>query len=139
MHTQTVRLFDEHNPFQFESGVVFAPIDVAYETYGMLNSTRTNAVLICHALTGSAHAAGLSPDGQRGWWDDIVGEGKAFDPRKHFIICSNFLGSCYGTTGPVSINPRNRQAVSQCISANDGPGHGAGAIRTPHHAGSVPA
>lgn len=106
VHTRTARLFDEHKPFQFESGVVFAPVDVAYETYGSLNAAGTNAILICHALTGSAHAVGVSPDGQRGWWDDIVGEGKAFDPRKHFIICSNFLGSCYGTTGPASINPR---------------------------------
>jgi homoserine O-acetyltransferase/O-succinyltransferase len=106
VQTQTVRLFDEHKPFQFESGVVFAPVDVAYETYGTLNASRTNAVLICHALTGNAHAAGVSADGQRGWWDAIVGRGKPFDPETHYIICSNFLGSCYGTTGPASINPR---------------------------------
>jgi homoserine O-acetyltransferase len=106
VRTQTIRLFDESHPFQFESGVLLAPIDVAYETYGELNREGTNAVLICHALTGSAHAAGRSPDGQLGWWNGIVGGGRAFDPAKHFIVSSNFLGSCYGTTGPTSINPR---------------------------------
>jgi homoserine O-acetyltransferase len=106
VRTHTIRLFDESRPYQFESGVLLAPVDVAYETYGTLNRDGTNAVLICHALTGSAHAAGKSPDGQLGWWDSIVGEGRAFDPAKHFIVCSNFLGSCYGTTGPTSINPR---------------------------------
>jgi homoserine O-acetyltransferase len=106
VQTQIIRLHDESHPFQFESGVLLAPVDVAYETYGTPNREGTNAVLLCHALTGNAHAAGRSPDGQLGWWDGIVGEGKAFDPSKHFIICSNFLGSCYGTTGPTSINPR---------------------------------
>jgi homoserine O-acetyltransferase len=106
VRTQIIRLHDESHPFQFESGVLLAPVDVAYETYGTPNREGTNAVLLCHALTGNAHAAGWSPDGQLGWWDGIVGEGKAFDPLKHFIICSNFLGSCYGTTGPRSINPR---------------------------------
>ncbi len=106
VQTQSIRLHDERNPFQLDSGAELAPIDVAYETCGVLNKEKTNAVLICHALTGSAHAVGYSADGQRGWWDDIVGKGRAFDPDVHFIICSNFLGSCYGTTGPVSINPR---------------------------------
>ena len=106
VQTQSIRLFDESHPYQFESGVLLAPVDVAYETYGTLNRDGTNAVLICHALTGSAHAAGTWADGQVGWWDSIVGAGRAFDPAKHFIVCSNFLGSCYGTTGPTSINPR---------------------------------
>lgn len=106
VRTHTIRLFDESRPYQFESGVLLAPVDVAYETYGTLNRDGTNAVLICHALTGSAHAAGRSPEGQLGWWDSIIGEERAFDPAKHFIVCSNFLGSCYGTTGPTSINPR---------------------------------
>lgn len=110
VQAHTVRLFDESHPYQFESGVLLAPVDVAYETYGTLNRGGTNAVLICHALTGNAHAAGTSPDGQPGWWDGIVGEGRAFDPAKHFIVCSNFLGSCYGTTGPTSINPRTGKA-----------------------------
>jgi len=103
---RSIRLYDESHPFQFESGVLLAPVDVAYETYGTLDRDGTNAVLVCHALTGNAHAAGVSSDGQPGWWDGIIGEGKALDPTKHFIICSNFLGSCYGTTGPTSINLR---------------------------------
>jgi homoserine O-acetyltransferase len=106
VQTRIVRLFDERKPFRFGSGALLAPVDVAYETYGSLNDRGTNAVLICHALTGSAHAAGLSADGQRGWWDGIVGSGRAFDPERHFIVCSNFLGSCYGTTGPATIDPR---------------------------------
>lgn len=106
IRTNNVRLYDDTRPFQFESGVLLAPIDVAYETYGSLNRERTNAILVCHALSGDAHAAGISSDGQPGWWDGIVGEGKALDPAKHFIVCSNFLGSCNGTTGPASINPR---------------------------------
>ncbi|MGA1862154.1 homoserine O-acetyltransferase [Deferribacter thermophilus] len=93
--------------FYFESGRILSPITVAYETYGKLNERKDNAILICHALTGSAHAAGYnSPDDQKpGWWDDMIGPGKAFDTNKYFVICSNFLGSCYGTTGPASIDP----------------------------------
>lgn len=93
--------------FFFESGRVLTPITVCYETYGQLNEDRSNAILICHALTGSAHAAGYhSVDDQKpGWWDAMIGPGKAFDTDKYFVICQNFLGSCYGTTGPASIDP----------------------------------
>lgn len=93
--------------FFFESGRVLAPITVCYETYGQLNGDRSNAILICHALTGDAHAAGYhSVDDQKpGWWDAMIGPGKAFDTDKYFVICQNFLGSCYGTTGPASIDP----------------------------------
>ncbi len=93
--------------FFLESGRILSKLTVAYETYGTLNKDKTNAILICHALTGSHHAAGLySPDDQKpGWWDDMIGPGKPFDTDKYFIICSNFLGSCYGTTGPASIDP----------------------------------
>lgn len=93
--------------FYFESGRVLSPITVCYETYGELNPNKTNAILICHALTGDQHAAGYhSQDDQRpGWWDEMIGPGKAFDTEKYFIICQNFLGSCYGTTGPASIDP----------------------------------
>ncbi|MFW6005807.1 MAG: homoserine O-acetyltransferase MetX [Candidatus Bipolaricaulota bacterium] len=89
-----------------ESGRKFGPIDVAYETYGELNKDRSNAVLICHALTGDAHAAGWH-DGEEkpGWWDNMIGPGKAFDTDKYFVISSNVLGGCQGTTGPSSINP----------------------------------
>ena len=89
-----------------ESGEKLGPITVAYETYGKLNDQRSNAVLILHALTGDAHAAGFyEGDEKPGWWDDMIGPDKAFDTDKHFIICSNVLGGCKGTTGPSSINP----------------------------------
>lgn len=89
-----------------ESGRVLPRVTVAYETYGALNDDKSNALLICHALTGSAHAAGFhSPeDDKPGWWNDMIGPGKAFDTNKYFVICSNILGSCYGTTGPSSID-----------------------------------
>jgi len=83
------------------------PITVAYETYGRLDSDRSNAILILHALSGDAHAAGFHEgDEKPGWWDDMIGPGKAFDTDKYFIICSNVLGGCKGTTGPSSINPK---------------------------------
>jgi len=89
-----------------ESGEKLGPITVAYETYGKLNDQRSNAVLILHALSGDAHAAGLHRgDEKPGWWDDMIGPGKAFDTNKYFVICSNVLGGCKGTTGPSSINP----------------------------------
>ena len=91
---------------KFESGVEFGPITVAYETYGVLNEQKDNAILLLHALTGDAHASGYHEgDTKPGWWDDMVGSGKAFDTDKYFVICSNMLGGCKGTTGPASINP----------------------------------
>ncbi|MDH3251566.1 MAG: alpha/beta fold hydrolase, partial [Ignavibacteria bacterium] len=81
------------------------PVDVAFETYGTLNQTGSNVILVCHALTGNAHVAGVGPDGQVGWWDGLIGPGRAFDTTEYFVVCSNFLGSCYGTTGPTSIDP----------------------------------
>src|SRR3954462_11326507 len=89
-----------------EVGAVLAPVEIAYETYGRLNSDRSNALLITHAFTGDAHAAGISHEnGKPGWWDNMVGPGKAFDTDRYFVICSNVLGGCAGTTGPASINP----------------------------------
>jgi homoserine O-acetyltransferase len=90
-----------------ESGERLGPITVAYETYGELNDQRSNAILILHALSGDAHAAGFHKgDEKPGWWDDMIGPGKAFDTNKYFMICSNVLGGCKGTTGPSSINPK---------------------------------
>src|SRR5579872_2662757 len=83
-----------------DSGVTLSPVDVAYETYGKLNAARTNAILIVHAFSGDAHAGG-----EGGWWASMIGPGKAFDTDKYFVICSNVLGGCRGTTGPGSINP----------------------------------
>jgi homoserine O-acetyltransferase len=89
-----------------DSGATLAPIDVAYETYGTLNAAKSNAILVLHAFSGDAHAAGISPEtGKPGWWDNMIGPGKAFDTNCYFIICSNVLGGCRGTTGPSSINP----------------------------------
>lgn len=99
--------FAEEEPVCLESGATLGPVTVAYETYGRLNAERSNAILICHALSGSAHAAGYhSPEDRKpGWWDECIGPGKAFDTDRFFVICSNVVGSCYGSTGPASINP----------------------------------
>ncbi len=100
-------IFAEDEPFQMDSGATLGPVTIAYETYGQLNADRTNAILITHALSGSAHAAGYHrPDESKtGWWDDCIGPGKAFDTNKFFLICSNVLGGCYGSTGPASPDP----------------------------------
>jgi homoserine O-acetyltransferase len=105
--TQTIRIVDTDKPLGLQCGKTLAPIDVAYETYGKLNEAGDNVIFICHALSGNAHAAGLSsPDDKKpGWWDVMIGPGKAIDTNKYFVICSNFLGGCSGTTGPCSINP----------------------------------
>ena len=103
-------------PFVLESGEVLPSVTVAYETYGTLNTDGTNAILICHALTGDAHASdynygnngksnGSFSTKHKGWWDELIGKGKAFNPSEYFIVCSNILGGCSGTTGPTSINP----------------------------------
>lgn len=106
VETKTARLFNESNPLAMDCGASFSPIDVAYETYGELNSTGTNAIVVCHALTGSAHAAGFSSEDVKsiGWWDSFIGDGKPLDTKKYFIISSNFFGGSYGTTGSSSIN-----------------------------------
>jgi homoserine O-acetyltransferase len=93
---------------QLDSGLKLGPINLAYETYGELNREKSNAVLICHALSGDAHVAGYnSPKDQKaGWWDYMVGPGRPFDTDKYFIICSNIIGGCKGSTGPSSAHPR---------------------------------
>jgi len=99
--------FSFEDKITLESGVEFSPITVAYETYGELNEEKSNAILILHALSGDAHAAGYysEQDKKSGWWDNMIGPGKGFDTNKYFIISSNILGGCKGTTGPSSINP----------------------------------
>ena len=92
-----------------DSGEKLGPITLAFETYGKLNAQRTNAILVLHALSGDAHAAGFySGDDKSGWWDEMIGPGKAFDTDKYFVICSNVLGGCKGSTGPSSINPATK-------------------------------
>ncbi len=107
VQTHTIRLVEPQEPLQLECGKKLAPIDVAYETYGRLNDAGDNAILICHALSGNAHVAGYNSPSDRkpGWWDNIVGPGKGIDTNKYFVVCSNFLGGCSGTSGPSSINP----------------------------------
>ena len=96
---------------KFESGIEFGPITVAYETYGELNETKDNAILLIHALTGDAHAAGYHSENDKkaGWWDTLIGPNKAFDTSKYYVICTNILGGCSGTTGPSSINPETNK------------------------------
>ena len=102
VETNTVR-FDA---ISLDNGATIAPVDVAYETYGELNAAKSNAILVLHAFSGDAHAAGISPEtGKPGWWDNMIGPGKGFDTNKYFVICTNVLGGCRGTTGPSSINP----------------------------------
>jgi homoserine O-acetyltransferase/O-succinyltransferase len=111
--------FAQEEPFRLESGATLSPVTLCYETYGTLNAERSNAILVLHALSGSAHAAGyhtedsaslagLTDSGtiKPGWWDESIGPGKAFDTNRYFVICSNVLGGCYGSTGPSSINPQ---------------------------------
>ena len=95
------------NAMQLEGGTSFGPITLAYETYGELNAERDNAVLVLHALTGDAHVAGYysEKDPKPGWWDIMVGPGKGIDTDKYFVICSNVLGGCGGSTGPSSLDP----------------------------------
>lgn len=85
-------------PLRLDSGAVLAPVDIAYETYGAMNADKSNAILICHALTMDQYVASEHPvTGRPGWWWRLVGEGKPIDPNRHFIICANVLGSCMGS------------------------------------------
>ena len=95
--------------FRFRHGQVVAPFSIRYETFGELNADRSNAILVCHALSASAHAAGKytsNEDERPGWWDGLIGYGKGIDLTRYFVICVNFPGSCFGTTAPASIDPK---------------------------------
>ena len=119
------QLADLPDPLLLDSGATLAPVRIAYETYGALSAARDNVIVVCHALSGDAHAAGWStetnapsavdgigaeergirPRGGLGWWDNMIGPGKAFDTDRYFVLCSNLIGSCRGSTGPSSLNP----------------------------------
>ncbi len=104
-HSLVLRL-DPQRPLALDSGIDLAPLSIAYQTYGALNSARSNAILICHALTGDQHVANPHPiTGRPGWWDTMVGPGKPVDTERFFVICANVIGGCMGSTGPTSNNP----------------------------------
>ena len=106
VQTQRVVLWTEDDPLVLEAGATLAPVEVAYETYGRLNRDRSNAIVVCHALTGDAHAAGHHGDpDEPGWWDSMIGPGKPVDTDRYFVVSSNLLGGCRGTTGPSSPQP----------------------------------
>jgi homoserine O-acetyltransferase/O-succinyltransferase len=103
---QSITFADPSDALELESGRKLGPITIAYETYGHLNSDKSNAILILHAFSGDAHAAGYYEGEEKpGWWDDMIGPGKAFDTNQYFVICSNVIGGCRGSTGPSSMNP----------------------------------
>ncbi len=98
------------NELILESGKKLGPITITYETYGKLNKEKTNAILVTHALSGDAHASGNHEEEDiAGWWDKLIGPGKFIDTNKYFVICSNILGGCRGSTGPASINPNTKK------------------------------
>jgi homoserine O-acetyltransferase len=93
-------------PLPLDGGARLSPVEIGYETYGTLNADASNAILICHALTGDQHVASTHPrTGKPGWWTRMVGAGKPIDPERHFIVCANVLGSCLGSSGPASLAP----------------------------------
>jgi alpha/beta hydrolase fold len=98
--TKYATVFSAKKPLQLELGGTLAPVRVAYTTYGTLNEARDNAVVVCHALTGSSQVGGAD-----GWWPELIGPGRMLDTDRDFVICSNVLGGCYGTTGPASPEP----------------------------------
>lgn len=101
-----VAYFGPSEPLHLDAGIDLSPIQIAYNTYGELNEDRSNAILVCHALTGDHYAASQSPvTGKPGWWSSIIGPGKPIDTDKYFVICSNVIGGCLGSTGPASIDP----------------------------------
>jgi homoserine O-acetyltransferase len=109
--SEGVLAFPAGEPLQLDSGGALDGFRIAYRTWGQLNAERSNAILVCHALTLDQHVSGVHPQtGKAGWWERMVGPGKPLDPERHFIICSNVLGGCMGSTGPSSINPATGEA-----------------------------
>ncbi|HHX41547.1 MAG TPA: alpha/beta fold hydrolase, partial [Armatimonadetes bacterium] len=107
VETQYLTFAEPPEEMVLTSGAKLGPITLAYETYGRLNATRSNAILVLHALSGDAHVAGrhTPQDRKPGWWDEMVGPGKALDTNRYFVLCANVIGGCKGSTGPNSINP----------------------------------
>ena len=110
VETKYLSFANPPDELMLESGEKLGPVTLTYETYGTLNSDKSNAILILHALTGNAHVAGFHEgDKDPGWWDNMIGHGKAFDTDRYFVICSNVIGGCQGSTGPSSINPKTNK------------------------------
>ena len=106
--------FHWKEPFAFDSGDELPGFTLRYETYGRLNAEKSNAILVCHALSGDHHCAGIHSlrDKKPGWWNNIIGPGKPLDTNKYFVICSNCLGGCQGSSGPKSVNPATGSAYN---------------------------
>lgn len=131
--TRFITLGDAASPVRLREGGMLPGITVAYESWGELNADKSNAILVLHALSGSQHVAGVNPslpevgdfwqpELHDGWWDTMVGPGKAIDTDKYFVLCANYLGGCYGTTGPTSVNPATGKpwgAAFPSVSASD--------------------
>src|SRR6059058_5339866 len=101
-----VAKFGLDKPLRLDAGVDLAPFQIAYQTYGRLNADRSNAVLLCHALTGDQHVFNIHPVTQKpGWWETMVGPGRPIDTDRYFVICANVIGGCMGSTGPADIDP----------------------------------
>lgn len=96
-------------PLSLSSGAILPHYELTYETYGTLNKDASNGILVCHALSGDHHVAGLDAEGKPGWWNGYIGPGKAIDTNEFFVVCSNNLGGCRGSTGPTSINPETNK------------------------------
>jgi len=113
------RDFVSAEPFTFDCGQTIPGFTLRYETYGRLNDRRDNAILVCHALSGDHHAAGIHSlrDRKTGWWNNIIGAGKALDTTRYFVICTNCLGGCQGSTGPMSVDPRTGRAYGMSFPA----------------------
>ena len=109
MKTHTEKLFFDQ-PIKLESGATLSSFELMIETYGELNQSKDNAVLVCHAFSGNHHAAGIkTEEGKPGWWDQIIGDGETIDTSKYFVVSVNNLGGCDGSSGPTSISPETDQ------------------------------
>ena len=128
VRTQFLKIGSEQEPFVFASGARLPSVTVAYETYGTLAPDKGNAILLFHALSGSQHAAGVNTavedtgerwteDCQMGWWNLFIGPGKALDTSRYFVVCANYLGGCYGSSGPASINPATGEPFGNSFPA----------------------
>ena len=118
--------FGADKPLRLDAGISLSPFQIAYKTYGRLNAAKSNAVLICHALTGDQHVASVHPVTQKnGWWETLIGPGRPIDTERYFVICANVVGGCMGSSGPSLDQSADRQAVGSGISGHHHPRHGA--------------